>query len=142
MEQNVSFVTLATVDLHATRAFYSALGWTPLADVEGRSSSTRSPPVSSSDSSTPRSSTRTSASPGEDGSTGVTLAQNVESPEEVTATVSAMASAGGTVLTSPQAGAFGGVFHAHVADPNGVIWEIAHNPGWSVDADGKVLLDG
>jgi len=29
---------------------------------------------------------------------------------------------------------------AHVADPNGVIWEIAHNPNWRVDEDGTVSL--
>ena len=47
---------------------------------------------------------------------------------------------GGTVRTAPRPGAFGGVFHAHVADPNGVVWEIAHNPGWRVDDDGTVHL--
>jgi hypothetical protein len=27
-----------------------------------------------------------------------------------------------------------------VADPNGVVWEVGHNPGWSVDPDGTVRL--
>lgn len=142
MGQNVSFVTLATVDLHATRAFYSALGWTPLADVEGEIIFYQVAPGLVLGFFDAEKFNQDLGISGRGRLDGVTLAQNVESPEEVTATVSAMASAGGTVLTSPQAGAFGGVFHAHVADPNGVIWEIAHNPGWSVDADGKVLLDG
>ncbi len=30
--------------------------------------------------------------------------------------------------------------YAHIADPNGVIWEICHNPGWRVDDDGTVRL--
>ncbi len=47
--------------------------------------------------------------------------------------------AGATVLTPPQRAEFGG-FHAHFADPNGVVWEIAHNPGWSVEDDGTVRL--
>jgi uncharacterized glyoxalase superfamily protein PhnB len=51
-----------------------------------------------------------------------------------------MTAAGGTVLTPPEEGAFGGVFHALVADPNGVVWEVGHNPGWSVDPDGTVRL--
>jgi hypothetical protein len=51
-----------------------------------------------------------------------------------------MAAAGGTVLTAPEEGAFGGVFHALVRDPNGVVWEVAHNPGWWVGADGTVRL--
>ncbi|UKJ65076.1 hypothetical protein H1Q78_06930 [Cellulosimicrobium cellulans] len=28
----------------------------------------------------------------------------------------------------------------HVADPNGLVWEVAHNPAWSVRADGTVDL--
>ncbi|MBH9834120.1 VOC family protein, partial [Clostridioides difficile] len=51
-------------------------------------------------------------------------------------------SAGGTILKAPQPSQFGGVFHAHIQDPNGLIWEIAHNPGWRVDPDGSVHLGG
>ena len=47
--------------------------------------------------------------------------------------------AGATVIKAPQQAAFGG-YHGHFADPNGLIWEIAFNPGWSVDADGTVRL--
>ena len=43
------------------------------------------------------------------------------------------------VVKPPQKAAFGG-YHAHFADPNGVIWEVCHNPGWSVDPAGKVRL--
>jgi catechol 2,3-dioxygenase-like lactoylglutathione lyase family enzyme len=70
----------------------------------------------------------------------VTLAHNVESPDAVRATVQAMAAAGGSILKPAQPSAFGGTFHAHVRDPNGIIWEIAHNPGWHVDEDGNVSL--
>lgn len=71
---------------------------------------------------------------------GVTLAHNVSSPQDVTALTEAMAAAGGTVLKAPQPGQFGGVFHAHVQDPNGLIWEIAHNPNWRIEPDGTVKL--
>jgi uncharacterized glyoxalase superfamily protein PhnB len=54
--------------------------------------------------------------------------------------VATLAAAGGTVLTAPRDGAFGGIYHAHVADPNGLIWEIAHNPGWRIDPSGAVVL--
>ena len=54
--------------------------------------------------------------------------------------VDAAARAGATVLKSPQPAAFGG-YHGHFTDPNGVIWEVAHNPGWRVEADGTVRLD-
>ena len=70
---------------------------------------------------------------------GITLSHNIDGPDAVRTTVAASAAAGGTVVKEPQAAAFGG-FHGHVADPNGVVWEIAHNPGWSVEANGAVHL--
>ncbi len=26
------------------------------------------------------------------------------------------------------------------ADPAGICWDVAHNPGWRVDADGRVSI--
>ena len=52
-------------------------------------------------------------------------------------TLAAFEAAGGTILKPAQEGAFGGVFHGHAADPNGVIWEIAYNPGRRIDSDGN-----
>ncbi|MCU1405204.1 MAG: putative glyoxalase family protein, partial [Glaciihabitans sp.] len=48
--------------------------------------------------------------------------------------------AGAAVLKVPQQAVFGG-YHGHFVDPNGIIWEVAHNPGWSVDREGTVHLD-
>ncbi len=142
MNQQVHFITLATPDLDAARSFYvDGMGWKPLLDVPGEiiffqvapgltlglfdavkfAADLNSPDVPT-------------------GATGITLAHNVDSPAEVSATVEALARAGGTVLKAPQQGAFGGIYHAHVADPNGVIWEIAHNPGWRIGDDGSVIF--
>jgi catechol 2,3-dioxygenase-like lactoylglutathione lyase family enzyme len=141
MKQSLHFITLATADLDATRTFYGALNWTPLADVEGEIIFYQTAPglvlgffdaekfnqdlVATTD--------RSQLS-------GITLSQNVDSPAAVHALVDAMAAAGAAVLKSPQPGEFGGIFHAHVQDPNGVIWEIAHNPGWSIGAQGEVTF--
>lgn len=73
-------------------------------------------------------------------SSGGTVAHNVGSPDAVIALADAMAAAGGIVIKPPQPGQFGGVFHAHVQDPNGLIWEIAHNPDWRIAPDGTVSL--
>ncbi|MGL6236442.1 MAG: VOC family protein [Segniliparus sp.] len=139
MKQQLHFVTIAALDLHATRRFYGALGWQPLLDVEGEIIFYQSAPGQilgfflaekfNADLDLPGDHSRVS---------GITLAHNVRSQDDVVALVDAMAAAGGTVLKPPQPGQFGGVFHAHVQDPNGAIWEIAHNPGWRVDADGTV----
>jgi catechol 2,3-dioxygenase-like lactoylglutathione lyase family enzyme len=143
MRQLLHFVTLATADLEATRSFYSALGWRPLLDVEGEIIFYRSAPGQllgffladkfDADLSLPGDHSRVS---------GITLAHNVDSQDDVIALADTMAAAGGTVLKPPQPGQFGGVFHAHIQDPNGVIWEIAHNPSWQINADGTVHLDG
>lgn len=140
MKQNVHFITFATQSLDAARDFYcTALGWTPLADVPGEIIFFQVAPglvlgLFDADKFTQDLAT------GREQSTvsGVTLSHNVASAEQVQAVVDAMTSAGGRVLKAPQAGAFGGIFHAHVQDPNGIIWEIAYNPGWHVDENGAV----
>jgi hypothetical protein len=70
---------------------------------------------------------------------GLTLSHNVPAPADVDTTVRREVEAGGTLVKSPQTADFGG-YHGHVADPNGVIWEICHNPGWRVDETGQVHL--
>src|SRR5262249_42765132 len=70
---------------------------------------------------------------------GLTLSHNVSSPAAVDATVRHAGAGGGTLVKAPPAAAFGRD-HRHVADPNGVVWEICHNPGWRVDEAGKVHL--
>ncbi|WP_120337332.1 VOC family protein [Cryobacterium soli] len=140
MNQNVHFITFATADLAAARSFYSvALGWTPLADVPGEIIFYQVAPGMVLGLFDAEKFNRDLAT-GADHSavSGVTLSHNVGSPGEVRAVVAAMTAAGGRVVKAPQAGAFGGIFHAHVQDPNGIIWEIAHNPGWHVSPTGAV----
>ncbi|UVO11409.1 VOC family protein [Mycobacterium sp. SVM_VP21] len=141
MEQQVHFVTVAATDLDATRSFYGALGWEPLLDVEGEIVFYQTAPGQvlgffdadkfNEDLALPSDHSRVS---------GVTTAHNVDSPAAVIALADAMAAVGGVVIKPPQPGQFGGVFHAHVQDPNGLIWEIAHNPGWRIAPDGTVIL--
>lgn len=164
MDQRLSFLTVSTADLEAARVFYrDGLGWVPLLDVPGEilffqvghglvlglfeaeafaadlvsgggapDAASAVPADAAAAASDPV--PRPALAPA-----GLTLSQNVGSPAEVDAVVERMAAAGGTVQKAPQQAAFGG-YHAHVADPNGVIWEIAFNPGWSVGPDGAVSL--
>ncbi len=67
------------------------------------------------------------------------LAHNVDSESDVAAVVDEMVKAGGNVLKEPQRAEFGG-YHAYVSDRAGIIWAIAHNPGWSVPDDGTVSI--
>lgn len=149
MEPRVDFLTVATPDLDAARRFYrDGLGWEPLLDVPGEilffqigfgqvlglfDAVQFSADLASADDATPSAAPTPSVS-------GLTLSRNVGGPAEVREVVETMVAAGGTLVKPPQPAAFGG-YHGHVADPNGVLWEIAFNPGWSVDADGLVTLE-
>ncbi|TNC24643.1 VOC family protein [Amycolatopsis alkalitolerans] len=142
MRQNVHFITFATADLDAARKFYAdALGWQPLADVPGEIIFFQVAPGVLLGLFTAAKFNQDLAD-GADHATvsGATLSHNVDSQDAVRAVVDEMAAAGGTVLKPPQSGEFGGIFHAHVRDPNGIIWEIAHNPGWWVEPDGTVRI--
>ncbi|WP_078327369.1 VOC family protein [Mycobacteroides salmoniphilum] len=141
MKQQLHFVTVAATDLDATRRFYAALGWSPLLDVEGEIIFYQSAPGQLLGFFLADKFNEDLAAPGDHSRvSGITLAHNVDSPEDVTELSGTMSLSGGTVLKPPQPGQFGGVFHAHVQDPNGLIWEIAHNPGWRIASDGTVHL--
>jgi catechol 2,3-dioxygenase-like lactoylglutathione lyase family enzyme len=57
----------------------------------------------------------------------------------VDALTATMVEAGATVRKPPQRAEWGG-YHAYVETPDGTVWEIAHNPGWSVDAAGNAHI--
>lgn len=144
MEQQLHFLTLATPDLDAARRFYrDGLGWTPLHDEPGEIVFFQVAPglvlgffdAEKFDQDLLRQPGRPPAVV-----SGLTLSHNVPEREGVAATLAALEAAGGTILKPAQDGAFGGIFHGHVADPNGVVWEIAHNPGWRIDESGTVIL--
>ena len=70
---------------------------------------------------------------------GQMLAHNVASAEAVAAAVASFLAAGGTLVKAPLTAHWGGTI-AFVADPDGHVWEIAHNPFWPIDATGRVSL--
>lgn len=142
MEQQAHFLTFSTPDLDAAREFYvGALGWTPALDVPGEILFFQVAPGLLLGLFDAAKFDEDRGGPGEPRPvSGVTLAHNVGSPAAVEALVTTMAEAGASILKPPQAGAFGGVFHGLVRDPNGIVWEIAHNPGWRICEDGTVQL--
>jgi predicted lactoylglutathione lyase len=75
------------------------------------------------------------------GTTGViTLVTNYGSSQEVDAAYSAAILAGGNPITRPEKVFWGG-YSGTVADPDGHLWEYAHNPFWALDADGYLEGD-
>jgi uncharacterized protein len=146
MQPRLDVLTLGVPDLDAARRFYvDGLGWEPLLEVPGeivfvqvghgrllalwRADALETdifgdaargghPP------------------PG----AGVSLGHNVDSEDEVRRVVERAAAAGATVLKPPQRATEFGGYHGYFADPAGFRWDVVHNPGFSVDGDGRVRL--
>jgi catechol 2,3-dioxygenase-like lactoylglutathione lyase family enzyme len=140
MDQRLSLVTLGVADLARARAFYEALGWrtgaAPADDVVffqagGTIVALWDRAKLAEDSGV--------EDPG--GWGGITLAYNVSSPEEVD-TVIAQAEAAGATIPRHGAETFWGGYSGVFLDPDGHPWEVAHNPHWTVHADGAVSLGG
>ena len=70
---------------------------------------------------------------------GFALAQNVGSPAEVDAVLTAAAVGGGTITKAGAATDWGGC-SGYFTDPDGHPWEVAHNPFWTVHPDGRTTL--
>ena len=66
-------------------------------------------------------------SPDASGFPRFTLAHNVRSPEAVDATFAEAIAAGATLIKQPQKVFWGG-YSGYFADPDGFLWEVAHNP--------------
>jgi uncharacterized protein len=137
MEQRMSLVTLGVTDIPAARAFYERLGWRRTGEGDdvvffqtGRSVlALWGRGELAADSGVVHGG----------GWGGVTLAHNVGSPEEVDRVIEEARAAGARIAREP-ASTFWGGYSGVFVDPDGHPWEVAHNPGWELAADGGVLL--
>src|SRR5215216_2775440 len=138
MEQRVSLITLGVRDLGGARSFYEALGWTSNAsegdDVVFFQSGGMVVALWDRDSLAEDTVVADTGGWG-----GITLAHNVRSPAEVDATL-AEAEAAGATIGRPGAETFWGGYSGVFLDPDGHPWEVAHNPRWTIEADGSVRI--
>ena len=74
-----------------------------------------------------------------DGNGGITVAQNVASEAEVDAMLGKAKAAGARIL-KPGTKTFWGGYNGYFVDPDGHLWEIAHNPHWDLGKDGSLTL--
>ena len=142
MKPCVHFITLGVSDLAASRRFYvEGLGWPTAFDVPGEITFIQVGHglllalfgTAALEADIGRRGTPTT------GPAPFTLAQVVDTEDEVIAVLDAARAAGATILKPAQRGDFGG-FHGYFADPDGFRWEVATNPGWSVASDGTVSI--
>jgi catechol 2,3-dioxygenase-like lactoylglutathione lyase family enzyme len=138
MQQQISVITLGVDDLERSKRFYvGGFGWTPVFEngeiafyqMNGLVLGTWLIQQLRSDMQRPA-----TATPG-----AFALAHNVGSADEVNRVIERLAGAGGAILRPGDAPPHGG-FRGYVADPDGHAWEIAWNPAWAIDADGRVTF--
>jgi predicted lactoylglutathione lyase len=141
MEQRVSLITLGVSDVSRAQAFYEALGWHVDGGVNDETDhvvffQAGGMIVALWDR---RKLERDSGVQDSGGWGGVTLAYNVNSPEEADAVLEEARQAGATI---PREGSptFWGGYSGIFIDPDGHPWEVAHNPGWTVHDDGRTTL--
>jgi predicted lactoylglutathione lyase len=136
----LSLVTLGVSDLERSIAFYEALGF--------RRKATKAQGVGffqagvmhfavwpagelAKDSNTPA-----SAAPA---FRGVALAWNCRADAEVDATIERARRPGGSVPKPPRK-TYWGSYAGYFVDPDGHLWEVAHNPHWPLTDDGRLTL--
>lgn len=129
MEQRISVVTLGVTDLARARSFYEALGWRDAQQPDEQVCFFQAGGMV----------LGLWTALGRHGAPGIELAHNVRSPEEVTATLAEAEQAGGTVVRPGARAEWGGTSGAF-ADPDGYVWEVAHNPGWAMADDGRITI--
>ena len=144
MEQRLTLVTIGVPDLDAARRFYlDGLGWRAVLDVPGAVTFIQVGPgvVLSLFGADELAADIGDGRAAADGPGNVTFAHNIGSPEQVDAVLADAMRAGATVLKPAQRAEWGG-YHGYFADPAGTVWEVAHNPGMTVAADGTVTVSG
>lgn len=135
-DKRVTLITLGVEDLDLSRAFYAALGWTPdeatesvvFYRMDGMALGLFGRKALAEDQGRPGATLGTGA---------ITLAQNFPDQAAVDTAFARAEDAGATVLKRPEPVFWGG-YSGYFADPDGHVWELAHNPYWPLDEDGRL----
>jgi predicted lactoylglutathione lyase len=140
MRQSVSLITLGVSDYARAKSFYAALGWTPALEIEDTAFFQANGTVVVL---WAREKLAEDAGIDDGGArwSGLALAHNVGSREEVDDVIEQARRAGATITRAPAEtfyGGYAGVFR----DLDGHAWEVAHNPGFGLAPDGSVVLPG
>jgi len=136
----LTLVTLGVADVARSTAFYEALGWRrSSASVDGTVSFFQLGGLALSVFGRDDLADDAGVPAAGDGFRGVSLAINLESEAEVDGVAAEWLACGGTMVKQPHR-AFWGGYSGYVADPDGHLWELAHNPGFALLPDGSMQL--
>ena len=139
MDRRISLVTLGVADLDRAVTFYrEAMGWTPTQvmddvaffDLGGVILGLWGHHQLAED---------TGTTPDLGRYHGFTLAHNLPSREAVDEAFAGFEAAGARITKPPVATDWGG-YSGYVEDPDGHVWEFAHNPYGTIGADGRIRL--
>ncbi|OYW92998.1 MAG: glyoxalase [Caulobacterales bacterium 32-67-6] len=138
MDQRLSLITLGVDDISRARRFYEdGLGWRPVSATDevcfyqlpglalglfGRAALAED-----------------AKRPIDGGFSGVTIAINEPTRDGVDATFAEALAAGAKALKAPEPVFWGG-YSGYFADPDGHVWEVAHNPGSVIGSDGSTTF--
>ena len=140
---HLAIVTLGVADLARSARFYADLGWAQRGDVangivwfktSGSWLGLHGYDALAEDA-------RLEAPPGEEQPRyrGITLALNLRTEDAVDLAFVRVGAVGGTIVKPPARTAWGG-YSGYFADPDGVLWEICHNPAFPLDDDGRIEI--
>jgi len=139
VETRLNIITLGVADLERAKAFYrDGLGW-PLSSASVGDFAIFKLATGTALALHPRALLAEDARVNDNGGFGgITLAQNLGSPQEVDEALAAAVAAGGRLLKPAQKAQWGG-YSGYFADPDGHPWELAWNPFFEL-IDGKLRL--
>lgn len=140
MEQRLSLITLGVSDIARARRFYvEGLGWRPSSASNNEVVFIQLNGVALGLYSRNELAQDAGVSSKGDGFMGFALAYNVREKHDVDVTLNQAAQAGGTII-KPAQEAFWGGYSGYFMDPDGFLWEVAHNPGFQLTKDGDLIL--
>lgn len=140
LDRRISLVTLGVADVARSTAFYEKLGWRKSSASQEAITFIQLKGVVLALFS--RQALAVDAGVADDtppGFSGVTLAHNVSSPAGVDAVYKFALSCGARAVKSPEKVVWGG-YSGYFADPDGHLWEVAHNPFAPLDEHGHMML--
>ncbi len=138
-----SLATLGVRDVNRSTEFYQALGW-PLSkalvpgevsffDTDGGILAIWGYDDLAKDAGLP------TQPRGDTGYRGSAYAINLDSPADVDELLALVVKAGGRITRAALATDWGG-YNGYFADPDGHLWEVAHNPHWPIGPHGRPIL--
>ncbi len=141
MEQRVSLITLAVTDVTKSAKFYKSLGWKQTASPDGITVFDLIGQTLGLYSKAAMADEMGLEAQNIGGFSGITLAHNTRSKEEVEQILTLAGAAGGRIV-KPAQDVFWGGFHGYFADPDNHHWEVAFNPFSPVNERGEFQWNG